>query len=85
MELIFAKSLVEFQHKTFASLHNFRFTVDKYEYRIKYEGGFACMFKIDRREVGKKNFKYWNSIGGWQYSSASDILEKIKEKIDKEV
>lgn len=58
-----------------------RFVVGRYEYRLMYEGGFASFVRIDRREVGKRNFKYFGGVSAFRCWSADDVMNLVKEEI----
>ena len=54
-----------------------RFTDNEYEYRLRYEGGFAMFFAIERREIGRRNFKYLDGFAAWDMDRSA-LEDKIK-------
>ena len=76
-----ARVLLASQDRSLRKVNNTRFVHGKYEYKILYEGGFAAFVGIYRREVGKRNFKYWNGFGAYHCSSATEVLDKAMSKI----
>ena len=80
MNVILAQTLVGMQEKRLSAIKNIRFTEGKYEYRADYRGGFACYIAIDRREIGKRNFKYFGGVAGYKYATAQDAMNAVVEK-----
>ena len=81
MTVEYARQFISAQENNIKRLDNLRITKDGYEYRISYHGGFASYFAIDRREIGKRNFKYFGGVGGYDCFTAQAVLKKILEKI----
>lgn len=81
MTVEYAKQFLSAQHNNLKKLNNLRITANGYEYRILYYGGFASYFAIDRRKIGKRNFKYFDGISGYDCFTAQSVLKKILEKI----
>lgn len=81
MTIEYARQFLAAQEKNISKLDNLRITKDGYEYRISYRGGFAAYFAIDRRKIGKRNFKYFGGVGGYDCFTAQAVLKKILEKI----
>ena len=77
-----AKLLVSAQDKNLKKVNNVKFTVDNYEYKIVYEGGWTCFTSIYRRPVGKRNYKFFGAVGGWKCDSASSLLDLCYKEIN---
>lgn len=80
----FAKALIDMQNKEIRKLHGFRFVENGYEYRLSYCGGFYAMMEIERREVGKRNFKWFRTIGCYGCRGAEGALRKVMESVSGE-
>ena len=83
-----AKILLANQDRSFRMLNNLRFTLGDYEYRLTYVGGFAAYVAIDRRKIGKRNFKYYPTVDIHRCRTGSEaleeIIETIKERLERE-
>ena len=71
------------QERNLRKINNVRFMHKGYEYRLKYEGGFAAFFAIERREVGKRNFKYYKGFGAYHCWNAQEALKMAMDEIEK--
>ena len=80
MNISIAKTIVAIQEKKLNAIKDVKFVCGKYEYRANYEGGFACYIAVDRREIGKRNFKYFTGIAGYKYATAQDAINAIVDK-----
>lgn len=80
MNISIAKTIVAIQEKRLSAIKDTRFVCGKYEYRANYEGGFACYIAVDRREIGRRNFKYFTGIAGYKYATAQDAINAIIDK-----
>ena len=69
------------QNKNLRKIDNVRFTHNGYEYRITYQGGFGCYVAIDRRQIGKRNFKYFAGIGAYHCMTCGQAMELVKQKV----
>ena len=67
------------------ALNNTRIFYNGYEYRVTFSGGISCYMAIDRREIGKRNFKYFGGFGAYKYSSPNEALDRIREMIRNDV
>lgn len=76
-----AKALIGIQERGIRKIDGVRFEHKGFEYRLTYEGGFAAFVRIDRRQVGKRNFKYYNGFGAYNYWKAEQVMEKVKELV----
>lgn len=75
MDYTTACMLLSGQHKRLKKLNNHRFNNREYEFRCLYCPGFAPMFIVECRAIGKRNFKYLLSA---DVSSAADQAEALK-------
>lgn len=76
-----AKALVDTQERKIRKIDGVRFEHKGFEYRLVYEGGFAAFIRIDRRQIGKRNFKYFKGFGAYNCWNAEEAFERIKEII----
>lgn len=72
------------QQRNLRKVNNIRIEHNGYEYRITYVGGFGAYVAIDRREIGKRNFKYFGGIGAYNCWTADQVLTKAMELIEME-
>lgn len=72
-----ATAILSQQEKNLRKLNNLRFVKGGYEYKLAYEGGISCYFSIHRRQVGKRNFKYYTGFGAWKCWTAKEALNDI--------
>ena len=82
MTTIQAFDIIEMQRRDFRKLHNKKFTRGNYEYRIRYEGGFAEFFAIQRREIGAHKFKYYGGLGAAFLHDNFAVIDAINNIID---
>ena len=78
-----AVNFLRMQGKNISKIHNTRLTLGGYEYRITYRGGFAAYVAIDRREIGKRNFKYFGGVGAYHCRTVKDVLQECYNEINK--
>lgn len=76
MNYITACNLLAYQRQRIRKVDNVRFIYGKHEYRLTYRGGFAEYIGIDRREIGKRNFKYYDGFGAYNLMSAKSAIEE---------
>ena len=76
-----AKFILAMQHNALKKIRDVRFIHKNYEYRIDYRGGFASYIAIDRREVGKRNFKFFGGVGAYNCMSADDAMKLVYKEI----
>lgn len=81
MNISFAKALVADQNARIKTLHGKRFVFNGYEYELRYEGGISSFVALFRRQVGKRNFKYFSGDGCYDCLGAATALEKVCAKI----
>ena len=77
MNIKTAYGIITMQNERIRTLHGKRFTHKGYEYEIRYEGGFASFVSLYRRQVGKRNFKYFNGEGCYDCIGAATALDKL--------
>lgn len=78
-----AKILLGLQDRNLRKINGTRFDHNGFEYRLTYEGGFASGVCIDRREIGRRNFKYFSYVGGWKCGTVNQLMDLIMEEINK--
>lgn len=78
-----AVALLGAQEKKLKKVNGVRFVHDGYEYRVKYEGGFAAFVSIERRPVGKKNFKYFAGVGAYDCWTVGEVMERVMRRVEK--
>ncbi len=76
-----AVSIIGAQERSIRKVNGTRFVYDGYEYRIEYRGGFAAYVAIDRRQVGKRNFKYFSGVGAYHCWTVGQVMELVYDKI----
>jgi hypothetical protein len=78
-----AVAILDMQNKNIRKINNYRFEQDGYEYRIKFEGGFAAFVAIERREVGRRKFQYYSSISAANCWNVDEVMPLIQKEISK--
>lgn len=76
-----AVKLIYTQERRIRKVDGVRFEYKGYEYRLTYFGGFAAYVGIDRRQVGKRNFKYFSGIGAHDCWTVGQVLEKARAEV----
>ena len=76
-----ARFVLDWQEKKVRKINNTRFIHGNYEYRIQYRGGFAMYLAIDRREIGKRNFKYFSGVGASDCVNAQQAFDKCMDEV----
>lgn len=69
------------QERRVKKIDGVRFIHEGYEYRLTYCGGFAAYVAIDRREVGKRNFKYFGGVGAYDCWTVGQVMDKVAVEI----
>ena len=82
MTLEMAKAIIGQQEKNLRKVNNLRFIKNGYEYKIVYEGGFADFIGIYRREIGKRNFKFFHGIGGYKFWNLNQVMKEIEKMVE---
>lgn len=83
MNINTAYAIVNTQDRNLRRVDGIRFTDNGYEYRLTYRGGFANYVAIDRREIGKRNFKYFGGVGAYHCWNVKQVLELVRDEIRK--
>ena len=76
-----AQILIEAQSHNLRKINDVRIEHDGYEYRVTYRGGFGSYVAIDRREIGKRNFKYFGGVGAYNCWNVDQVLQLVTAKI----
>lgn len=71
------------QNKNLKKVNGMRFVYGGYEYRVKYEGGFAAFVRIDRRLVGTRNFKYYSGFGAYHCWNVGQVMDMVMKEIER--
>ena len=77
MDIKTAYGIVNAQNARVRTLHGKRFKYNGYEYEVRYEGGFSLFVSLYRREIGKRNFKYYKGRGCYDCIGAATAWEKL--------
>lgn len=83
MNINTAYAIVNAQDRNIKRVDGIKFVENGYEYRLTYKGGFASYVAIDRREIGKRNFKYFGGVGAYHCWNVRQVLELVKEELNK--
>lgn len=78
-----AKIILGLQNRNIRKVNGVRFVRDGYEYRITYFGGFAAYVGIDRRQLGKRNFKYFGGVSASDCWNVGQVMDKINLEVAK--
>lgn len=78
MTVMRATAIIDQQERNLRKLNNYRFVQGGYEYKLLYEGGISSFFSIHRRQVGKRNFKYYKGFGAWKCWNEKEALSDIE-------
>ena len=82
MSYAHARVILAAQDRAVSKINGYRFLHGEYEYRLCYEGGFTCFISIERRQVGKRNFKWFHGYSAASCSSAEEALEGIMKIVE---
>lgn len=74
--------LVQAQRRNIRKVGGIVIDHNGFQYRLTYKGGFAEYVAIDRREIGKRNYKYFGGFGAYHCVSAEQVLKMAMEKIE---
>lgn len=77
MNINTARGIIKMQNARIKTLHGKRFTHKGYEYEVRYEGGFATFVTLYRREIGKRNFKFYKGEGCYDCIGAATAWDKL--------
>lgn len=73
--------LLKAQDRNIRKVNGVKFIHNGYEYRLTYMGGFASYVGIDRRKVGKRNFKYFSGVGAYNCWKVSQVMDLVKQEL----
>lgn len=76
-----ATALLQCQERELKKLDGWKLNSDRYEYRLRYESGFAPMVWIDRREKGKRNFREIDGVPVYKCATTNDAMRLVIDKI----
>lgn len=76
-----ARAVIGEQERRIRKIDGVRFAHEGYEYRLTYRGGFAAYVAIDRREVGKRNFKYFGGVGAYDCWTVGQVMDKVADEV----
>lgn len=77
-----ACALIGEQERRIRKIDGVRFTHEGYEYRLTYRGGFAAYVAIDRREVGKRNFKRFGGVVAYDCWTVGQVMDKVADELE---
>lgn len=78
MDIRTAYTIIGGQMKSIKKLDKFRFTHKGFEYEIRYYGGIALIVDLYRREIGKRNFKYFKGTACYKCLGSQEALQKLE-------
>lgn len=84
MNIRTARSVVELQEQNLRKI-DYRFSHGPYEFRIRYQGGFACYIGIDYREIGKRKYRFFGGVGAYNCTTAKQALQMCFDEINKKL
>lgn len=76
-----ARVLLDMQDRNIRKVDGLRMVDGDYEYRVTYFGWFAAYVGIDRRLIGKRNFKYFGGISAADCMTVQQVIDKVGAKI----
>ena len=79
MNIKTAYGIINMQTARIKTLHGKRFIHKGYEYEVRYEGGFAAFVALYRRELGKRNFKFYKGEGCYDCLGAATAWDKLQK------
>ena len=84
MDIIKARTILACQRYELRHIDGLRIIHNRYEYRVKYEYHWTIPFAvIDRREVGRRNFKCFHSVELSNCRTVDDAVNFIEAAIEK--
>lgn len=81
MSLVRCRELIAYQEKSLKKVNGLRFFNCGYEYKVVWEGGITCFVSLWRREIGKRNFKYYHGFGAYKFWCVGQVLDEIDKMI----
>ena len=83
MDIGTARMILATQGIRISKLNKRRFFHNDFEYRLLYEGGFAPAITIERRQIGKRNFKYFDLVDVSRCYGQNGAMELVMNCINK--
>ena len=83
MDIGMARMILATQNARISKLNNKRFVHNDFEYRLLYEGGFVPTITIERRQIGKRNFKYFDLVDVSRCYGQNGAMELVMNCINK--
>lgn len=83
MDIGTARMILATQGVRISKLNKRRFFHNDFEYRLLYEGGFAPAITIERRQIGKRNFKYFDLVDVSRCYGQNGAMELVMNCINK--
>lgn len=83
MDIGMARVILATQNARISKLNNKRFVYKDFEYRLLYEGGFAPAITIERRQIGKRNFKYFDLVDVSRCYGQNGAMQLVMNEIEK--
>ena len=83
MNISTAMAILSIQDKSLRKANNKRLKYGNHEYRIRYNPGFAPTITIERRENGKRNFKYYELVDVSDCVGYYTAMDLVRERIIK--
>ena len=77
-----AKTLLNLQERNISKINGTRLEHKGFEYKVTYMGGFGAYIAIDRRQIGKRNFKYFGGVSGAHCLTLNDALQLVENEIE---
>lgn len=82
MTYVTARALLNLQERNISKISGARLEHKGFEYKVTYMGGFGAYIAIDRRQIGKRNFKYFSGVSGAHCLTLNDALQLVKNEIE---
>lgn len=80
MDIGMARVILATQNARIRKLNNKRFVYNNFEYRLLYEGVVPAI-TIERRQIGKRNFKYFDMVDVSRCYGQSEAMELVMNEI----
>lgn len=80
-----ARAILEMQDRNIRKVNGIRMIEGNYEYRATYYGKFGAYFGIDRRVIGKRNFKFFCGVSADKCKNVCQVINLLNDEIKKHV
>ena len=77
-----AQIIIGLQNKKINALNGEKFTIGNYEYRFMIKSGFYIYVGLDRREVGRRRYKFYGGFNGTGYINATQVIDAAIEYVN---